>query len=274
MANFAETNKFFVLFRAALDSGEAGEAVFLNLADIDEISVDVILVLLAMVNNKQSKVVAGNSPLKTEPGRLLHRSGFYEHVMSSAPNRRKNGYLGTIAKHSNDIVDNQLASRLVLDASKALYGFEKSIPTVYRILVEAMGNTREWANRQGKEKWWVLLYCDETERIAKFVFYDNGVGIIRSLRHKLLDFFAKFAFSDVQLIEEIMKEGQGHSRTGLPSRGRGLPAIAKTLTRGDVRSLKLITNFVFADVANHSYTPLETEFRGTLFYWELKKNEN
>jgi hypothetical protein len=63
-------------------------------------------------------------------------------------------------------------------------------------------------------------------------------------------------------------EGKIESRTGIPYRGKGLPAIYKAFLSGRISKLVIIANDVYANVADGDYRKMGTELGGTLLYWE------
>lgn len=64
--------------------------------------------------------------------------------------------------------------------------------------------------------------------------------------------------------------GELGSRTGQPARGKGLPKIHKWSTQGRIRSLVIVSNFVYANVEAEHYRLMSHSFEGTLLYLEVK----
>lgn len=102
------------------------------------------------------------------------------------------------------------------------------------------------------------------------------VGIVGSFRTRWQSLLrlARVAPSEEEILRNLLI-GEFKSRTNLPFRGKGLPAIAKALSRRQIENLTIITNGVVADVSRGTIGTLTTEFAGTLIYWEVgKENDN
>ena len=55
-----------------------------------------------------------------------------------------------------------------------------------------------------------------------------------------------------------------------PERGKGLPKIHKWSTEKRIRSLVIVSNFVYANVEAEHYRLMSHSFEGTLLYWEVE----
>jgi len=277
LGNYEETNRFFQVLRGYLSRNKP---VHVGMKDVDILTIDAILVLVALIKGRKRRGinVSGDIPTSEAPAQMMHRSGFYEHFQS-ALYRSKSQAQGGIVQRKGRRVNPELADQLAQDTQETITGIRADMPSAYRILLELMGNTRQHAKPIQKKKslstrnvepWWVLLDCDKKEKIARFAFYDGGVGIIQSLRPRLQQWMAKLgaAPQDTDLIHDIMN-GRNISRTGLPFRGKGLPAISSTLKQGKIKALTIITNSVFADVTKNQYVDAPVPFQGTLIYWEI-----
>ncbi|HEX4140190.1 MAG TPA: hypothetical protein VHY09_07565 [Candidatus Methylacidiphilales bacterium] len=239
LENFAATNKFFADLLAHLRSTEE-KSIFVEMARVNRITIEAVLVLAALINRRKRRGIriTGDQPRDETAAALLLSSGFYDHVQSHMQ-RGQSDCVGSIVKRKGLRVNTELADQLSQDAQEAISGVRGNLPPAYRILIEAMGNTREHA-KAGKrpkssktrnvEPWWVMLYADKANKVARFVFYDGGVGVIQSLRPKIQGLIARLTFGpqDTDLIHDMM-HGKTMSRTGLLFRGKGLPAMAATL---------------------------------------------
>ena len=68
-----------------------------------------------------------------------------------------------------------------------------------------------------------------------------------------------------------MLQGKVPSTTGLSYRGKGLPSIYRAQERGHLKSLVIIANDVYANIAADDYHSLKENFPGTLIYWEIEE---
>jgi hypothetical protein len=280
LENYEETNTFFNDLLIHLRSNKE-KSIFVEMGGTTHITIEAILVLVSLINRRKRRGIriTGDAPREEAAATLLLSSGFYEHVQSDM-HRGQAECSGSIVKRKGLRVNTELADQLSQDAQETISGIRGDLPPAYRILIEAMGNTREHA-KAGKrpksnktrnvEPWWVMLYADKTNKVARFVFYDGGVGVIQSLRPKIRGLIARLTFGpqDTDLVHDMM-HGKSMSRTGLLFRGKGLPAMAATLKHGRVSALSIITNSVFADVGKDVYSHLPSPFQGTLLYWEVK----
>jgi len=280
--NFADTNEFLMEFRRLLLQRRR---IFVDFALTQQLTVEAVLVFLAILKEVGGKKTAskvsttmGSSPLRhTRAAKLLRESGFYEHVSSDVDLSSPDVTRGTIRPREGTRVSTALADTLTEKAAIAIFGDTRKLPAVYRTLIEVMGNTKQHAGR-GKdgERWWAMVHTDPKTRRAEFAFYDAGVGIIGSFRIRFRALFELVgaAPTQIEILRDLLR-GEFKSRTNLPYRGKGLPALAKALSRRQIENLKIISNRVVADVANDKVTELSADFPGTLVYWELgKKNDN
>jgi hypothetical protein len=257
----------------------ANKKIFVDLAETESLTVETLLVLISII--KESKktprrisAAVGSSPLNAEANRLLRESGFYSHVRDLT----KDGQTvvkGTMRPREGKRVDNALAAHLTRKAAGAVYGQERDLPGVYRTFIELMGNTKQHANPKvpSAEPWWVMSFHEKDKKLARFAFYDAGVGIIGSYLNRLATFLASLPFLPGQhdILHDLLRgTSRKQSRTNLPYRGKGLPAIAKAEERGQISNLRIISNRVMADVSNDQFSPLPEEFQGALICWEVR----
>lgn len=121
-----------------------------------------------------------------------------------------------------------------------------------------------------------MVHTDPKKKRAEFAFYDGGVGIVGSFRTRWSALFELGGItpSEEDILQDLLR-GEFKSRTNLPYRGKGLPAIAKALKRRQIENLKIIANRVVADVSRDTVKRLPAEFPGTLVYWEVgRHNDN
>jgi hypothetical protein len=134
-----------------------------------------------------------------------------------------------------------------------------------------MSNTHNHAAKhyEGIQTWWASVYADrDTSRVC-YTFLDTGVGIFRSREIGLFRrIYIRAGFTDNVKLLKLILEGGVESRTELPYRGKGLPAIKRRSKNGQIRSLIIISNDVYANIETGDYRLLPREFPGTLLYWE------
>jgi hypothetical protein len=251
--------------------------ISLDLTDVTLITPEAIAALTATISSSSlpHTNVRGNLPSSPAAKQILLESGFFEHVTSTTS--LPNGRLGKIKARKSKLVEATTARELIDCGTSQAFGLTKyshSTRAAYATLIELMGNTRNHAagKRPEPETWWATSYGDANRKRVSYSFVDTGVGIFRSVRVNRI----KRAFRNLgvrgnpELLQEILN-GQVQSRTGLAYRGKGLPTIYKKSRSGDLKSLFIIANDVYADVSNGVYRSLSNHFNGTLLYWESEE---
>lgn len=268
--NAQEMIDFLTLLRR---TAKEGKNLNIDMSEIESLTSDAITVYLSKIRDDRflsHMQLRGNEPKDPGLRERWRQSGFYKHVYSTQRIRPDN--MGRIQKRKSDKVEPETAKELIFFATNVLYGAPRKLFGVYRTLIECMNNTRNHASKDKDfESWWATVYCDEGAKKACFSFVDNGIGIFRSVRIRgFLRNLASLVYkTHADFMRDILR-GQVGSRTGLPYRGKGLPSIYEVLQRGDIDNLIIITNDVYADVAQDRFETLARPFRGTFLYWEIK----
>jgi hypothetical protein len=267
--NPADSIKFLREFRYLARNNN----LTLNLAEVTHITVDAITALIAeILRLGRTRFVNGNNPSNVACRDLLIQSGFFDHVRSRLP--LPSGQKGRIAPRKSHRVEGATAKDLIRIGTEAAFGFPRKSYPAYSALIECMSNTHNHATgkreQHGAEIWYSTVYGEGTSRSVSYAFLDTGVGIFRSVRLSALKklYNKLFRGQDHRDILRDILLGRVASRTGLPFRGKGLPGIYKSFLAGRIKSLIIVSNDVYADVANDDYRVLRMEFPGTLLYWE------
>jgi hypothetical protein len=253
--------------------------VHLDLASVTRITTEAVAVLLACVTSCRNGVsITGNLPNNSDALDFLRDSGFFDHVEGPRIDRPKRGILRTRERFK---VSPDLAQSLTAHVNNGLPGLALHVQPSYRMLIEAMANTREHAQSQARPdvhrqtNWWAASAFDENKGEGYFACVDIGVGIfnslqLRNLRQKLL---AKAGFvSNADLLRDILL-GKVQSTTGLPYRGKGLPSMYRASSAGRIRRLVILSNDACADVDKGTYFLVDPPFRGTIVAWEVGKEQ-
>lgn len=259
---------------------EAGKIVMCDVSDIEDLSTDAIVAMIAFSNNpkiERKGRILGNTPNNPQLADKFRDSG----VFGSRYFRFSDGALrqarGTIFRSKSNEVKGQIASELIKFSTEHLFGKARKLKGVYATMIECMNNTFNHAtlDEENKAIWWATVYYDEEQKIAFFNFLDNGIGILESLNLKWQDNLQLFAGlkNNADLMREVL-QGKIGSRTGLSYRGNGLPEIHKRFQRGQLSRLIIITNDVYVDVENDEYRTLPKSFDGTFFHWEISYDKH
>lgn len=265
--------------------------VFVHLDNIIDIDYGAITALLAIIFKFKNSRLGFNGSFPKDPviRQKLIESEFFVHLFKSFSNRtqytikKSNQIIGQAEK----FVNSELGLTIMAEASKTIWGKQRSCKGNQRVLLELMQNTHNHASSQkeGLMHWWLSVNHDQKNKKVTFVFLDYGQGIFESLNSKPdSSNWHGYLFKAKKILtkgtnEEVMQkllEGKLHQTiTGQSFRGKGLPGIRQVLSRNQISNLHIISNDVFANVAKNDYKLLNKAFSGTFVYWELcYNNEN
>ena len=155
---------------------------------------------------------------------------------------------------------------------------------LYTALSEAAANTIEhgYSNTSIKKdkinnRWWLTANIDAKEQVISFVFYDQGIGIFKSLESNKKDFLRNFFKKTKALVKtnphaKILQRmlHENFSRHNTENRGYGLQTFKKFIDESEEGSL-----FIASDNASYLY-PSDTlqeythKLKGTLIVWKIK----
>ncbi len=260
--------------------------VFIRMKDTTEISYDAIVVLLSkLIQFKANKIdFNGDFPKDKNVENILKGSGFIEYLYKNFDNQDTYTIDKKIYTHANKNVNSALTSTIIEEASKNLWNEKRRCPGMQRVFIELMQNTNNHASNhsKGEKLWWSSIIHNKKEEKVCFSFIDYGVGIIDSLKNKETGKFAR-VFNSIKSIfnpnnnADVLKlllEGKIHEiiKEQAYNRGKGLPGIYKAWKSNDISNLIVITNNVYANVANSKYEEMKNDLYGTFIYWELNSN--
>jgi len=261
--------------------------VWVVLKEVTDIDYDAIVVLLsAMVRFKSESILFNvDSPKDRKNRKLLADSGFFENLIKSfSPRdnydleRAGSNYIST---HGQKIVSSELSSRILFEASHTVWGEARRCLGVQTALVELMQNTFNHAvpKKEGERHWWLSVNHDETENKVRFSFVDYGVGIFESLGSKSEDnkfygalnwMFQKFKYRNNAELLRLILHGELHKTiTDEYFRGQGLPGLLDCLKENWFSNLHVISNEVYAAVAEDRFRVMSSSLIGTFVYWEV-----
>tara|TARA_R100000789_G_scaffold21289_1_gene24224 strand:- start:1021 stop:1653 length:633 start_codon:yes stop_codon:yes gene_type:complete len=144
------------------------------------------------------------------------------------------------------------------------------------VIKECMNNTIDHATDEGetnpnkRERWWISVHCDTARQVARFCFFDTGLGIVKTLERRGLwpKLREQYQFKNRRDFMERLLRGDIQSSTLEPHRGNGLPNIAHRFKLGQIKKLVMVSNNQYADVDTKDFRRLTSDFSGTLIYWE------
>jgi len=247
-----------------------------------------ISILVSVMFTFKSRNIDFNGSFPDDPklAKLLINSDFFKHL--NQPVRDKLEYSigkkNQIFTRANKEVNSELGLLVMEEASQTIWKEKRICKGLQRTLLELMHNTNNHADEteKGAKHWWLSVNHNAKDEKVSFVFIDYGIGIFESLKSKpkTNKWFGAFEKISTRLKygtnDEVLKlllEGELHMTvTGKHFRGKGLPGIKQVQDRNQISNLHIISNNVYANVANNSYKKLSNNFSGTFAYWELTKN--
>ena len=256
------------------------ERVLIDIENVKSITSDAIALLVACANDpsfsgKYGKL-SGNAPKDTKLNKLFVESGFYKYVDSSSVMKtaqKKDDNL--LHKESHFQVQPDIAKQACLYGTKHVFLNEKPFPELYEMVIEAMSNTNNHANKQkeGVTKWWLYAYNDPTGKTC-YSFVDLGVGIFDSIPVSIYKTLTrKVGLShNADLVNDLL-DGKIKSRKKEDNRirGKGIPQIANNSQKSVFDRAYIISNDVKIDLKTRNSEKLSNIFHGTLLDWELIK---
>lgn len=258
--------------------------VFVDIKEVEELELNAITVLLAVMVQFKSRGIKfnGNMPTRTQVGKLLRESKFFEHLNGSYSQKDSYDLPGsTVYTHGKLSVDSEFSQELIDSAAKTIWGCPRRCPGVQRTFIELMQNTNNHASlhKSGEKHWWISVQHIPDEQRVVFSFVDFGVGVFESLANKPESNIFYRAIDKLKQVfgvtrnEQILKlifEGELHKTvTGNYYRGKGLPGIYSVLQKNRISKLAMITNDVYFTSEYNEFRRLNNGLSGTFISWEL-----
>ena len=253
------------------------QSVNLNIEDIGELTPDVIPILMAILNDKNSKKVGlqGNAPKNPKLKKMFVESGLYDFVSSFG--KKMVSQDNKLWRHStNSIVKGEMAGQAAKSCKKIFEdnGFNYDTDSLYNLLVEAMSNTLNHANKN--VNWWLYYYYDKETKTLKFSFVDLGVGIFKSASFDSYRQVINAIIPGNQFLVRPFLEGKIMSsrKTDKAISGKGVKQIMDCAKLNEFKRFLIITNDVKIDVKTQQSEQLSDNFAGTFIYFEIYCTNN
>jgi hypothetical protein len=266
------------------------QKIFVVLEAVKKIDFDAIVVLFSIMIRFKSQNIQfnGDFPKEKTAKTILTQSGFFKNLFKHFRDEErytvKTENDHSIHTHAFKNVDSELGAKIIQQASKTIWGEERRCQGAQRTLLELMQNTNNHASfeKEGDKHWWLSVNHDKKNKKVSFSFVDYGVGVFKSLTHKpegskffnVLDkMVEKFKYGNNAELIKLVLNGELHKTvTGEHYRGKGLPGIREAMRRNQISNLVVVTNNVYANVANDEFKLLNSNFTGTFLNWELNIN--
>lgn len=269
-----QTVAFLMAIRKEVHRGKNREVIIdhSNLADLSPAAALALIAELFYAHYAQPHcILICKFPRDQAVRDLLGLIGYYKYfpaVRWIPPTAITRFYL---THRNGEGVDQQAASDLITHLRTV-----GRLPTarLYEALIEGMQNATEWGygNRLiGYRQWWLLGYRDSTTGEISYCFYDQGAGIPVTIRRRLKERVALLRPAGSQLIRKAVVAGH-YSRTGRPTRGRGLPSLKRFVDEAASGEL-LIHSRESRCLFRTANKPLLSEYQeclqGTMISWNF-----
>lgn len=275
-----DTLEFFRHLRVMIGGGRH-RVVRIDHSALQKITPGAALVLIAelikLATLNPGCRLRGNMATNPEVRELLGQVGYWEYFAgfewkSEANNSKvflKHRFGNrTSGKTVNELIGHFLPeAKLSGEARKALY----------TAIVECMDNVMKHAypieemSSHFYCQWWLLGYRDSKTHEISFCFFDQGLGIAKTIRTRLKDRLGPLSADDSALIVKAVVDGH-YSSTKDPTRGRGLPTLKRFVDQAEAGELMIVSRQSRCIFWKNNCK--EVDFRvklgGTLIAWTLQ----
>jgi hypothetical protein len=256
-----------------------GEPIYIDMANVENLSVDSVMYLLAVMHNmryvRHDLQIVGSVPKSAANYSLLRQCGFFEFVNAPSIPKLQSESNAVHITQGHD-TNPQVAKRLSMFIQEKMAISRIQARPLYDTLVELMSNTRQHAyeeESQVSQEWFVFARHEENSRTASFLFLDTGRGIPTTISQSWMEAFRRYLAgkgmrvgSESSMIRSAL-EGAYRTRTKEPHRGKGLPSIRQLQDNGYFDKLMIISNRGY--VSPNLDMETAGSLRGALFYWEM-----
>lgn len=272
------TNDVLSYFNWVTEFIHKKQSVNLDISKITNLTPDTITLLVAKLGEKESRKVgmSGNAPENPLLRRMFLESGLYNFVNSKVKKRR--ALNNKLWKHStNNKVRGEMAGEAIA-ACRNLFSLNGKIydtDNLYNLLVEAMSNTMNHADKKRSNiNWWLYYYIEESTQTLKYSFIDLGIGIFNSANFESFRNIAKHLYIGNQLLVEPFLEGKiiSSRETDREISGKGVKQIISCANLPEFTKFIIITNDIKIDVKTRQSERLYHNFEGTFIYFEISCN--
>ena len=278
-AEVEETLKFVFDIRKAFFTDLSRHIQF-DHSTCESISPEVALLLIAEITrcHEYSKRCSlfGNRPKHEGVQSLLGAVGYLAHFgmpwkMSDLETRQ---FLVHFTERQTRGV---VAKELVQHFAPVAKLDQTAIKALGRAIIECMDNVSLHAypaNENGRflrKQWWLLGYRDMTKGEISLCFYDQGVGIPKTIRTRWRDQLSFLSDSDADLI--VRGVTRGYSSTQNPTRGRGLPKLKLFIdnaSNGELRIVSDRSSCTFKKGFDPTTLQLDSDLDGTMVIWRIE----
>jgi len=263
------------------------KALFINMKEVEDLTVDVLLYIVSMDRIFKKKYGDISLTIRIPQDKVLKyrifTSGIQEYFKGNGekfpiPDQGFFPIKAGSGTNNEDYVDDAENCGLAIDFTKESFNNDpkkkQHLRDLYIALAELMENTEDHAYINKKDclnDWY--LYANKIEDRVIFYYFDNGEGIINTIRTtKMEDALKKIGYTKEEKLLASAFNGELRSNTNLPYRGKGLMDINHYLENEDIVAFMVLTNNVIYSKLNDviSSEKLKNNFQGTFFLWVIE----
>ena len=253
---------------------------YINMENTEVVTSDALMYLLTIISNTRGTKLLpiswkGNLPIKNEVKDYIRKSGYLKYMNTSSENivetdeniQIKNGVGYTYGPDNFDI------RKEIIDFTCSKLNKDKiEVNFLMTMLTEMISNISDHAyQKEGlfKHEWYIFV-SNENDKII-YTFMDNGLGIPTTIRKSIKEHIIEFfnAEEEFKYIETAVNGVAKRSETGQIERGNGLPEIYNQFVAHNIENFGIISNKAFFN--DKIKRDMNQELKGTVFYWEIKK---
>lgn len=263
----------------------------LDFSRLQEISTAAALILAAEIDlwNRRCKgrLKAATHTWHPNIRKLLYQMGFFELLNKQyVPSKDE-------TKTSTVFLKFETGQVGVTDGGPIIKSFRKQIENVtkkkiekhalFSALSEALTNVSQHAysgsNHNGFKSWWVCGSYNQESSLLTIIFYDQGIGIPKTLKPARLPEYLSSGFGRMKDAERIQAAMEyGRSATKDPSRGKGLPdflSLLNSQNNGRLRIFSRRGSCLFQKASEGKAETKEKQnssiaIKGTLIEWIIE----
>ncbi len=283
LCNRDETCRFFARALRKICHSGADIEVYFDLRNINKITSDAIMYLLAVIMNAKHSQgykasFQGNCPNDEACNHALEQVGFFNYVYkrgtSDVRPLKKSPYIIKTGNDVNSLIAKELCEHTNLNSK---YDRKMTRP-LYSVIGELMTNVVQHAyDEQDSDmisKWYICV--EENAEEIRFVFLDTGEGIPTTAQKKWPEKLLGGLLADEGRIIKSAFMGEFRTRTNKDNRGKGLPSIYENCQNGILDHVSVLSGYGCCKISSTKGFEIEAQimeskFTGTLFTWLIKK---
>ncbi len=275
--NSDEVVKYFNLVK---ENVESDQPIKIDISKITNLSPDIIILQIAILKDRKSMRVGinGNAPEDPNLRKMFIESGLYNFVSSRGKKRVADN--NKLWKHStNNQVKGEIAGEAVA-VCKSLFqqnGINYDTDNIYNLLVEAMSNTINHADKKKANiNWWLYYFIDENDKTIKYSFIDLGIGIFKSASFNSYRRIANIFVPGNSFLVKPFLEGKIISSRENDNEisGKGVKQIINCAKNPEFTKFTIITNDQMINVKDKTNQSLSHNFDGTFIHFEISYSYN